>query len=48
MAAYWRVYDSRHLLVDCQEPGSALEPYALQFSIGYVYLFTIGYSCAAI
>ena len=27
MAAYRRVYDSRHLQVDCQEPGSAPEPY---------------------
>ena len=26
MAAYRRVYDSRHLLADCQELGSALEP----------------------
>ena len=26
MAAYRRVYDSRHLQADCQEPGSALEP----------------------
>ena len=24
-----QVYDSRHLQADCQEPGSALEPYAL-------------------
>jgi len=24
MAAYRRVYDSRHLQADCQEPGSAL------------------------
>jgi len=23
MAAYRRVYDSRHLQADCQEPGSA-------------------------
>jgi len=30
MAAYRRVYDSRHLQADCQEPGSAPEPYALQ------------------
>jgi len=29
MAAYHRVYDSRHLQADCQEPGSAPEPYAL-------------------
>ena len=28
MAAYRRVYDSRHLQADCQEPGSAAEPYA--------------------
>jgi len=25
MAAYRRVYDSRHLQADCQEPGSAPE-----------------------
>jgi len=29
MAAYRRVYDSRHLQADCQEPGSAPEPYTL-------------------
>jgi len=28
MAAYRRVYDCRHLQADCQEPGSAPEPYA--------------------
>jgi len=28
LAAYRRVYDSRHLQADCQEPGSAPEPYA--------------------
>ena len=28
MADYRRVYDSRHLQADCQEPGSAPEPYA--------------------
>jgi len=28
MAAYRRVYDSRHLQADCQEPGSAPELYA--------------------
>ena len=27
MAAYRRVYDSRHLQADCQQPGSAPEPY---------------------
>jgi len=29
MAAYRRVYDSRHMQADCQEPGSAPEPYTL-------------------
>ena len=36
MAAYRRVYDSRHLQADCQEPGSALEPYDRQSSTGYI------------
>jgi len=40
MAAYRRVYDSRHLQADCQQPGSAMEPYARQSSIGYLYLFS--------
>jgi len=36
MAAYRRVYDSRHLHADCQEPGSVPEPYArLHFIISY-------------
>jgi len=39
MAAYRRVYDSRHLQADCQEPGSAPEPYARISSMGYLYLF---------
>jgi len=34
MAAYRRVYDSRHLQADCQEPGSASEPYALVIEYG--------------
>ena len=34
MAAYRRVYDSCHLQADCQEPGSAPEPYARQSSMG--------------
>jgi len=38
MEAYRRVYDSRHLHADCQEPGSAPEPYARQSSMGYLYL----------
>ena len=39
MAAYRRVYDSRHLQADCQEPGSAPEPYARQSSMGYLLPF---------
>ena len=39
MAAYRRVYDSRHLQADCQESASAPEPYARQSSMGYVYPF---------
>jgi len=39
MVAYRWVYDSRHLQADCQELGSALEPYARQSSTGYLYLF---------
>jgi len=37
MAAYRRVYDSRHLQADCQELESAPEPYAgYKSSMGYV------------
>jgi len=39
MAAYLRVYDSRHLQADCQEPGSGPEPYARKSSMGYLYLY---------
>ena len=35
---YRQVYDSRNLQADCQEPGSAPEPYARQSSMGYFYL----------
>jgi len=38
MAAYCRVYDSRHLQADCQEPGSAPEPYARYSSMGCLYV----------
>jgi len=38
MAAYRRVYDSRHLQADCQEPGSAPEPYDRQSTMGYIVL----------
>ena len=39
MVAYRRVYDSRHVQADCQEPGSVPEPYARQSSMGYLYLY---------
>jgi len=39
MAAYCQVYDLCHLQADCQEPGSAPEPYALQSSTSYFYLY---------
>jgi len=42
LAAYRRVYDSCHLQADCQEPGSAPEPYVWQSSMGYLYLFRDG------
>ena len=29
MAAYRRVYDLRRVQADCQEPGSAPEPYVM-------------------
>ena len=41
MAAYRRVYDSRHLQADCPEPGPTPEPYAQQSSMGYLYLFSM-------
>ena len=44
MAANRRVYDSRHLQADCQEPGLAPELYALQSSMGYLYLLPDNYS----
>jgi len=36
-----RVYDSCHLRADCQEPGSAPEPYGRQSSIDYLNLFRL-------
>ena len=41
MAAYRRVYDSRHLQAECQEPGSSSEPYARQSSRGLSLLFIL-------
>jgi len=40
LAAYCRVYDSRHLQADCQEPGSAPEQHAQYSSLGYLTFFT--------
>jgi len=48
MAAYRRVYDSRHLQADYQEPGSAPEPYARQSSMGYLCLFTFTMGASAL
>ena len=33
MAAYRRVCDSHHLQTDCQEPGSAPNPAAIEYGI---------------
>jgi len=41
MAVCRRVYDSRHLQADCQEPGSAPEPYVRHSSMGYLCLFIL-------
>jgi len=41
MAAYRRVYDSRHVQSDCQELRLAPEPYTRQLSMGYLYLFCV-------
>ena len=43
MAAYRRVYDSRHLQADCQEPGSAREPYTLGNRVWASFLMTDAY-----
>ena len=40
MAAYRQVYDSHHLQADCQEPGSAPEPYAWVIEFGLPLPFT--------
>jgi len=41
MAAYRRVYDSRHLQADCQEQGWAPEPYTLGNRVWATFTFTI-------
>jgi len=45
MAAYRRVYDSRHLQADCQEPGSATEPYAGGSRVWATFTFTFLTKC---
>jgi len=47
MAAYHLVYDLRQLQADCQEPGSAPEPYTRQSTMGYFYLFSAAFTRAA-
>ena len=37
MAAYRTVYESRHLQAECQEQGSAPEPYAQQSNMDYLF-----------
>jgi len=37
MAAYRQVYDKHHLQADCQQPGSAAEPYAWLSGMGYLF-----------
>jgi len=48
MAAYRRVYDSSHLQADCQEPGSAPEPYirsAIEYGLPLpFYLYVLNHS----
>ena len=44
MAVYRRVYDSRHLQADCQEPESAPEAYALLPSMGYLFPFIVTFA----
>jgi len=43
MAAYRRVYDSRHVQADCQETGSAPEPYTLGSRVWATFTFFIVY-----
>ena len=49
MAAYHRVYDSRHLQADCQEPRSAPEPYTRQSSMDtFTFLSNTGHLTSVI
>ena len=41
MAAYRRVYDSHHLQANCQEPGSAPEPYTLGNRVWATFTFLL-------
>ena len=42
MAAYRRVYDSRHLQADCQEPGSAP---AVEYGLPYAFINLCNREC---
>jgi len=39
MAAYRRVYDSRHLHAGCQEPGSAPERSLIEYGLPFTFTF---------
>ena len=47
MAAYRRVYDSRHLQADCNEPGSAPGPYTLGSRVWLPYILPFSLYVAA-
>ena len=47
MAACRRVYDTRHLQAGCQEPGSALEPYARGNRVWANFTFAFDGMCVA-
>ena len=44
MTAYRRVYDSRHLQADCQEPGSAPERSVIEHGLPLGDLLTVYYA----
>ena len=48
MAAYRRVYDSRHLQAGCQEPGSAPEPLGNRVWATLTFLVTVARKCAVV
>jgi len=48
MAAYRRVYDSCHLQADCQELGSALEPYVRATFTFYLQMILVVINAAVV